>query len=350
VTSAAIPTGARTWLDPAWRAAALAWVEETLGGLGRRAIGPVEQPHVTPWSTAMRIPTEHGPVWFKASGPGPAHEGPLLQRFRELRIARVLLPLAVHPDRPWLLFDDGGPTLRATRPAGDGDHDLIAWERILTEYAELQRSVEVDSATLLAVGTPDGRPERLPVELERLLDDEAMWSRADPDERVAADHARRRLREAGGLVQAAVGELASTRIPSTVQHDDLHGGNILVGPEGDRFFDWGDAVVAHPFGTMTTTFNSIAHKTGRGLDDPAFERLCDVYTEAWADLLPRRAAPGVAALARDLGCIGKALAWERALQDLEPDEMGGHGGAVAGWLTEFAERLDGPRWSGRSPR
>jgi hypothetical protein len=111
VTSGPIPTGSRTWLDPAWRAGALAWVDAVLAGVGRRIGGTVEQPHVRPWSTALRIPTDEGPVWFKGTGPGVAHEGPLLDLFRELRIARVVLPLAVHPERPWLLFDDAGPTL-----------------------------------------------------------------------------------------------------------------------------------------------------------------------------------------------------------------------------------------------
>ena len=40
-----------------------------------------------------------------------------------------------------------------------------------------------------------------------------------------------------------------------------------------------------------------------------------------------------------LGCIGKALAWERALRDLDESEMDGHGDSVAGWLIEFADRL-----------
>ena len=73
-------------------------------------VGEVEQPQVRPWSTAMRIPTSAGVVWFKASGPGPAHEGPLLEVFRVFGVAHVLLPLAVHPERPWILFEDGGPT------------------------------------------------------------------------------------------------------------------------------------------------------------------------------------------------------------------------------------------------
>ncbi len=97
--------------------------------------------------------------------------------------------------------------------------------------------------------------------------------------------------------------------------------------------------MAHPFGTLTTTFNSIAHHTGRNPDDPVFARLLDVYLEAWTDVAPRTELVEMAGLARLLGCIGKSLAWERALTGLEPDEMDGHGDAVAGWLVEFAERL-----------
>lgn len=349
MTARAIPTGSRTWLDPVWRTAALAWVESTLAGMGRTVNGPVEQPHVRPWSTAMRIPTAEGWVWFKAAGPGPAHEGPLLEVFREFRVERVLLPIVIHPWRPWSLFDDAGPTLRMARPDGDGDHDLAAWERILPEYAELQRSVEGESAVgaMLAAGAPDGRPDRLPDELERLLKDEGIWARVMPDERVAADLARQRLGAADRAIREAAASLGTSGIATTIQHDDLHGGNILVGPDGDRIFDWGDAVVAHPFGTMTTTFNSIAHRTARRLDDPAFDRLRDAYLEAWTDRLPRDVLDEVSRTARDLACIGKALAWERALLDLRPDEMDGHGDAVAGWLMEFDEAMSSERWATR---
>jgi len=310
--------------------------------------GPTEQPHVRPWSTALRIPTREGPVWFKATGPGVAHEGPLVEVFRDLGVgAHVLLPLVVHPDRPWLLFDDGGPTMRATRPDGTGDHDLAAWERILTEYAALQRSVEDEAAhgAMLAAGVPDGRPTRLAQELERLLEEDAAWARVAPDEREAATRARRSLRSRLPEVRAAAVALAADGIAPTIQHDDLHGGNILVGPAGDRIFDWGDASIAHPFGTLAATINSIANKTGLGLGDPAFARLRDVYTEAWTDVLPRSALDEAVVLARDFACIGKSLAWERALAGLGPDEMDDFGDSVAGWLMEFADRLAAPRWT-----
>ena len=311
--------------------------------MGRSITGRVDQPHVMPWSTALRIPTEAGTVWFKATSPGTAHEGPLLEVFRDLGVSRAILPLAIDRERAWLLFDDAGGTLRQTRPDGHGDHDLGAWERILGEYAELQRSVEGGSAVaaMLAAGTPDVRPGRLPVELERLLADDVIWDRVTADERAAADLARETLVAARSRIARLAEALSTAGIAASIQHDDLHGGNILVGPAGDRFFDWGDAVVAHPFSTLTVTFNSIAHHTDRRLDDPAFARLRDAYLEAWTDVASRDELVAAATLARDLGCIGRSLAWERALSGLEPDDMDGHGDAVAGWLMELAERLDG---------
>src|SRR4029077_14366942 len=98
----AVPTGTRTWLDPDWRAGALAWAEAVLADRGRTLTGSPEHPHVRPWSTAIRLPTDGGAAWFKASGPGSAHEGPLLEVFRTSGVRHVLLPMAVHPEHPWL--------------------------------------------------------------------------------------------------------------------------------------------------------------------------------------------------------------------------------------------------------
>ena len=176
--------------------------------------------------------------------------------------------------------------MRATRPDGSGDHDLVAWERILAEYAALQRSVEGDAAVGRAARgrTPDGRPAGCPMRSSACSTTTRRGPASVPDGRAEADAARLRLRGSAGVIRAAATDLASAGVAAAIQHDDLHGGNILVGPAGDRFFDWGDAVVAHPFGTLTTTFNSIAHKTGLDLDDPAFARLRDVYLEAWTDV------------------------------------------------------------------
>ncbi|HEU5203074.1 MAG TPA: phosphotransferase [Candidatus Limnocylindrales bacterium] len=279
---------------------------------------------------------------MKATGPGPAHEGPLLEVFRKRGVDHVLLPHAVHPHRPWFLSDDGGPTLRQTRPDGSGDHDLEAWERILREYAALQRSLESGEAVaaMRAAGVPDGRPEALAGELARLLADDAAWARLQDDERDEGRRVRARLPALLPDVATAAGALTKIGIAPSVQHDDLHGGNILVGPAGDRFFDWGDAVVAHPFATLTVTFNSIAHKTGLPQTDPAFARLEAVYVEAWTAVAGPAELAQAARLARVFGCLNRALNWERALVGVSEEELGQYGDAVAGWVIEFADRFD----------
>ena len=184
-----------------------------------------------------------------------------------------------------------GRLLRAVAPDGHGDHDLAAWERILPEYAALQRSVEgeADVAAMLAAGTPDGRPDRLPGEVARLLDDDRILG---PHHARTAGRGGRRARAAPGgrrALDEAIDRLETPGSPPRSSTTTCTAATSSVGPSGDRFFDWGDAVVAHPFTTLTVTFNSIAHRTGRDLDDPDFDRLRDAYLEAWTDVASRAA-------------------------------------------------------------
>lgn len=334
------------WTDPAWRRSIEVWATEQLAARGHTISGPIAQPHARPWSTALRIPTDAGIIWAKAARPGTAHEVRLLQAFAAWRVPFVLEPIAADPERAWLLLPDGGPTLRQTLQAGQdrldgaGDPDLDAWEHVLRDYASLQRDVEARNGELLRIGVPDGRPDALPGTLTRLLDDDAIWERVAAAEHDAARDARARLRELGTWVAARAGELAGSRIAATIQHDDLHDGNVFAGPDRYRFFDWGDSVVAHPFGTLVTTLNSIAYRLGIDPDGSELRPLRDAYLEAWTDVLPSSALEEVLEAALDLGRIGKAAAWDRALQGLESDEMNGHGDAPAGWLMDLVERLD----------
>lgn len=295
-----------------------------------------------PWSTVLRIPTDAGTVWCKALGPGTAHEAVLLAAFATWRTPGIVAPIAIDPVRAWILLADGGPTLRQARPDGTGDHDLGAWERIMPEYAALQRSTETHASELLAMGVPDGRPEALRAAFSRLLDRDDLWEpdRMDPEDGDAVVAARPRLRELVPWVAAAAEELGRSGIAATIQHDDLHGGNIFVGPDGVRFFDWGDATVAHPFGTLTVTLNSIAHHTGIAPDDPRLERVRDAYLEPWTGVHPRADLDAIVERALDLGRISRAASWERSLAGLAPEAMDGQGGAPAAWLADLVDRID----------
>jgi hypothetical protein len=320
-------TARSRWLDPVWRVSVLAWVEEQLDRRGLRISGPVEQPHLRPWSTALFVPTSSGLVWFKAGGPGNAYEASLLDLLGRWGTPHVLAPMAVDAERGWLLLPDGGTRLRETLDGGSG---LEPWTRILGEWAAMQRELAGKAADLLAAGVPDRRPETMAGQLEALVDDPvAALETAD----------RHRLQ---ALVPTYAGwckELAEVGIDASLQHDDLHDGNVFVGPDGDRIFDWGDSSVAHPFGTLLVTFRSIA---SRGLGDARAERralvpLRDAYLEPWTDRYPRATLADAVPLAMRVAIVGRALSWRSALAGIPPEEHGPWAGNVGGWLLDLFE-------------
>jgi len=254
-----------------------------------------------------------------------------------------MAPIAVDLDRGWLITADAGPTLRA-RPAADGrpgDQDMTTWAGLLPVYAAFQRGLTGMVDDLLAAGVPDERPSRYAAMLAELVADERIWTRVDIADRRRTDAARRRLSDLEPLVAALASTLSASAVPAAIDHGDLHGNNVVPAADGAfRLFDWGDAVVAHPFATLTTTLGSIGHHAGVDPYGPAVADVRDAYLSAWADIAPAPDMERVATLAMDLGHIGKAAAWERALMGLEPDEMAGFHGACAAWLADFADRLD----------
>ena len=316
------------WAGASWRAEALAWIDEQLDRLGRPRTGDVAQPHLRPWSTVMTVPTQAGTVWFKASGPGTAYEPRLLLALAGWDTPMLLSPLAVDPARAWMLLPDGGMRLRDRLEGGAG---VDEWLRILPAYASLQRGLADRSAALIELGVPDLGPAVMPGLFARLMEDpEAGLDDADRD----------RLHHLLPEYVAWCATLAASGIESSLQHDDLHDGNVFVAPAGagsavdDRIFDWGDAVVAHPFGTLLATLRSIASRDA-DLDRTELLRLRDAYLEPWTAEQPRPALNETVAVALRVGAVGRAFAWNRALSGVPPASHGEYAGAVGEWLLEL---------------
>jgi phosphotransferase family enzyme len=296
------------------------WIDATLDALGRRRTGEVEQPHVRPWSTVLRVPTGERPVWFKANGPGSVYEAALLRLLGRLAPSYVVPPLAIDLDRGWSLSPDGGTTLRGLRA------DPVRWERILPMYARLQEQLSGRVGDLLAAGVPDLRPAAMPGHLDRLLDEPTL----------DADLAGQ-LRELRPAYVDWCAQLAADGVAVSLQHDDLHDANVFAGGDGYRIFDWGDACVAHPFGTLLVTLRSLAYQAGLAPDSAELARVRDAYLEAWTDGQDRATLRSSADLAMRVAKVGRALAWERALLGATAAEREEHSDAVIGWLTELLE-------------
>ncbi|MBV2357378.1 aminoglycoside phosphotransferase family protein [Streptomyces sp. J2-1] len=293
------PGAATPWDDESWRAAAFAWAGERLDDLGLRPVGPVGV-RVRPWSVLVRLPVSGGDsVWFKANPPASRFEGPLTAALSRLAPEHVLRPLAVDAGRGWSLLPDGG-TLFRNVPAGEtGPRD---WETMLGQYARLQRALVPHTAELAALGVPDARLPRV----AHLYDELRSGVAPDPGVRATLDALRPRVAD-------WCAELAALGVPDSLDHADLHDGQIFRPVPGRfTFFDWGDANLSHPFCVVRVAARTAAERYG----DRVVPRLLDAYLEPWTgtgrSITELRRAAG---LAWRVAALGRALAWGRVFPD-----------------------------------
>ncbi|WP_225728721.1 MULTISPECIES: phosphotransferase [unclassified Nocardia] len=210
------------------------WAATELARLGIEITGPATEIRRRDWSLLARIPTDAGQVWVKANARAFAHEGPLLSALARLRPGSVLEPLAVQPDRGWLLSPDGGVTARDS-PA--------EWAALIDSYVDLQHAAASHLDELRATGIPDLAPPQL-ITVYR--------------------HFESRIPGLGPRIAESAAALAEFGRLS-VEHNDLHTGNVFA--DRGLIFDWGDAVLTHPF---------LSHRTLRG---PHRNRYLDRWRE-----------------------------------------------------------------------
>jgi hypothetical protein len=239
-------TGEDRWRDPAWLSSVVDWVDARLDAVGRSRTGDVDQVHVRPWATAIRVPTTDGPVWFKANTEDLRHEA-LVTHLLTRRVPDRVPPLiADDVDRGWMLMEDAGRRLREVMAE---ERDLYRWLDVLDGAADVARAMEPDVDELLAAGVPDLRLAVLPDKYAALVES------ADVEQR---------FRDAVPRVRELAEELASYGVTETLQHDDLHDGQVFVSGDRQLILDWGDAVVSHPFFTLSVTLEGVV---AWGLDD-----------------------------------------------------------------------------------
>jgi hypothetical protein len=185
------------------------------------------------------------------------------------------------------------------------------------------------------LGVPDERLAVLPEHFRELL-------ATHPKGLTTDEH--QRLIDAAPRVDDMCRELAAYSIPETIQHDDLHDGQVFVSTGGYRVFDWGDSCVSHPFHSLTVTLRAIAWKLDLKPGGRELQRLRDAYLEPFGHL------KAAAKVASRTGTIARSLAWHRMVTAREPefiDEEDATGAAYG--LKLFL--ADGPigTWQDTSP-
>jgi hypothetical protein len=299
------------------RSAAETWIRAHAPG----EVLAIEQPHVRSWATAMRVETSDGVVWFKANS--AAHRQEAEATALLARVHPELLPelLAVDPERGWMLTRDAGTRLRELITE---ERTLRRWLDVLPLYARLQRDAVPLVDELLAAGVPDRRLALLPDRFEEILgaiDGGGAYRRLVPEVR---DRCER---------------LAGYGVPETIQHDDLHDAQVFVRDGRILLSDWGDAVISHPFFSMSVTLQGVI---AWGLDDVEGSEdiapYAAAYLEPWGEGLEEALE-----LALPLGWACRCVGVYDHAQALDPAEREGFLDGLDARLAMLERGLDRAR-------
>jgi hypothetical protein len=303
---------AERWASPSWRREATTWITGALAEQGITVTGEIEQPRIRFWATSLTVPTDIGRVWFKENHPSQAFEAALVDVISGVAPDHVIPVVAIEPSRGWLMTLDQGPTLREVEETQGPDAVEDHWVRVVREFGELQRRLSAHECSILRSGLPASPPEdEVALQRRRI----AALVALDPAHPLHLDEEGERAAYASlPIIAAAADALAALPVPTSVDHNDLHSNNAFI-PAGAplRFFDFGDALWAHPFGTLFVPLRSVGRGLGGGdpRESDVGRRVIDAYLDVWDDLAPRDQLRSGVDAAMVLGSVHRSESWIR---------------------------------------
>ena len=300
------------WTDSAWLADVNDWLEVALRQQGMEMTAVPEQIHIQPWSTVLRVPTDAGNVYFKATAPGLAQETAITQALYQWQPDCIPQVLQADTGRGWMLLADGGQRLRERFKAGLA---MSAWMKILAEYSDLQIGLAGHVDELLALGARDRRLSLLPALYQALLADREWLLLDQPDGLTSSEY--QRLLRAGPQVSVLCERLAAYAIPESLHHNDLHDGNIFIKNGRTLFFDWGDSSIAHPFFSLRTVFISMENSFGLEEADLIFAEYVQAYLQPWTKYESEANLLAAYQIARRLWAISSAIKYKTFMSLIE---------------------------------
>jgi len=301
------------WTDEAWLANANEWIDGELARVGLTPAGLREQPHIRPWSTVLRVPTNDGDLYFKAVWPPQVHEAALTAALSSWLPRFTPELIAVRPATGWLLLRDAGLRLREILKQ---EQDISRWREVLARYAVAQIKLADRAKSILDLGVPDRRPAVVADHLTDLLEDSRALRVGLPDGLSVDEHSR--MRELLPRIQSQLAALADSDVPATLEHNDFHDGNVCLLKNDYRVFDWGDACVTHPFVVLRVGLRSIAHTFDLAADGPEITELRDAYLEPWSAFAPRPQLLAEVQPALILAAACRAFSWRLVVNELDP--------------------------------
>jgi hypothetical protein len=272
-------------------------------------------------------------VYFKALPPGLEHEVALTARLAAWFPSTVMPVLAADEARGWMLLPDGGPRLR---DAGLRPGEMASnFRDLLAEYARMQVVCAGRVEELLVAGVPDRRLRHATVLIDKVLELAEGMLHLDVEPLTQAE--MRELTAMRPWLLEAAERLDGMGLPETIQHDDLHDGNVLLGRGGPRIFDWGDASISHPFLSLRVPLQNVAELLDVPLSygTPEIVAALAAYFAPWRENDSDAALLEAYRLSMPVAVALRILTWDLALTHAGEGERGTDADFVVKLLREL---------------
>ena len=306
------------------------WLESVLMNNNLAKTGEPRIVRLRPWSEVTEIPTSQGNLYFKRQTSQLANEAKLLP-FIASRFPESLPEIIASDSELGLtLLRDAGVSLRSVLQTAP---DIAHWQRLIRLHSQIQREFVSRTDELIRHGALDRRLSVLPTLYESLLPF-AETLRPQDCEALSADE-NRKLHEMSAPFQEMCEALLKTGLPETVNHDDLHDGNVFVRDGVYRIIDWGDCSAAFVFFTLPVTLGSVADSMSLADDSPEILSLRETALSYWEDFAPMPDLQAAYELAAKANCINRALTWRQAIANVPDSYCNEHTESLLHWLRKF---------------
>ena len=256
------------WSYPGWLQEANSWVEYVLGEKGIEKTGYMIPEKIWSISYVASVPTNQGIYWFKAAPHFFPVESALTNWLHQNFSYITPSVVGIEKSQNWMLMED----------FQGADFNGISNRNKLFEYlkllGELQSECSDRSGELETLGLQRNDP--------RLLVEFIDWLNSRPQDIYIGLDKEQRNSLIGSLpaLRDSAAELVNTKIPPTLEHGDMDASNAFVTNRGNVnrpiFMDWSDAVIRHPFFTMSSFW-------GLGVDE---EFVAESYLKAFTRFSP----------------------------------------------------------------
>ena len=259
---------------------AITWAKDYLTSKGHLIQGGPETIREMPWSCVHRIVTTIGIYYLKQIARPFAIETKLLPYLT--RFYPTFLPhlMATNEDLHAMIMTDAGVPLRDILQK---EYQVNFVSRAIEAYASIQIGMISHVDQLLSLGVPDWRLSALPSLYLQLLSEEETLK----DDGLTYIEITN-LRALQPKLVELCRQLSEFQIPETIEHGDFHDNNILIGNDKQLIInDWGDAVISHPFFSLTSCLSSARHNHLITESSPHYIALRDSYLNHWVKFEPK---------------------------------------------------------------